>query len=246
MLLSERVCDGKKKIIFVVMKIDKEIFDFLTDLACNNNREWFNANKERYNDVKHRFERITDEFVRLIVEIDSSVGMHDAKDCIYRIYRDTRFSSDKTPYKRHICCFVAKNGRKSRMPGYYLHIEPGSSHFGGGVYCLEPEELKRIRREICNFPEEIVAAVENDDFKSRMRLHDGDKMKKFPKGYETGFKGDEYLKYRYLSSYVTYSDVECMSDIFGDMLRRDMQLAYPLNRFLTEAMEMQGDDEFYF
>lgn len=218
------------------MKVDKLIFDYLRDLGNNNNREWFNANKNRYEEVKSHFERLTESFISLIAEVDPSVGYHEAKDCIYRIYRDTRFSADKTPYKTHMCCFAAKGGKKSNLPGYYLHIEPGKSCFGGGVYCLEPDELKRIRRDICTFPEVLIEAVENDAFRRRMTLRE-DKLKTFPKGFETDFVGADYLKYRRLSSYVEYTDEECMSSEFGDKVKRDISLAYPLNKFLLEAME---------
>lgn len=224
------------------MKVDKKIYDFLRDLEKNNNREWFNVNKDRYNEVKSMFERFTAEFITLVAEVDSSIGYMEAKDCIYRIYRDTRFSHDKTPYKNHLCCFVARGGRKSRMPGYYINIEPGGSCFGGGVYCLESHELKKIRQEICTFPENIVAAVENDAFKGRLSLYSEGKLKTFPKGFDTDFYGAEYLKYKHLSSYVNYTDEECMSDSFAEIVRNDLQLAYPLNRFLTEALDAPEEE----
>lgn len=224
------------------MNVSSEIFDFLRDLSQNNNREWFNTHKARYEKVKSSFERLTEQFIALVAEVDPSVGTLQAKDCIYRIYRDTRFSHDKTPYKTHLCCFVSRGGRKSHLPGYYLQLEPGRSCFGGGVYCLDADEIKMIRREICNFPENLLAAVENDDFRQRMMMHDGDKLKTFPKGFDTDFEGAEYLKYRYWSSYVEYTDEQCQADDFGDVVRQDLRLAYPLNRFLLEAMEAPDDE----
>lgn len=226
------------------MKVDPQIFSFLRDLAANNNREWFNANKERYTLAREAFTSLTEEFIAAVCAADATIEMQKAKDCLYRIYRDVRFSADKRPYKTNMSCYVAPGGKNSRLPGYYLSVEPGGETvMGGGIYCPDKEDTARIRREICNFPEDIIAAVENRDFARRMTMWDWNPLKTFPKGYETGFEGDKYLKYRTWSSAVKYSDAECCSDAFDSLVRTDLRLAQPLNAFLSRALCAPDEEE---
>ena len=104
----------------------KETLKFLRDLKRNNNREWFAANRERYEHALQYTRSLTQELIDRIAEIDPSAAMLSVGDCTYRIYRDTRFSPDKTPYKTHIGIFInPPGGKKAPSGGYYFHIEPG-------------------------------------------------------------------------------------------------------------------------
>jgi uncharacterized protein (TIGR02453 family) len=124
----------------------KHILDFLKDLSSNNTREWFEMNKPVYNKVKADFENFVNEIIAEIQRFDPSLGSLQAKDCTFRIYRDVRFSHDKSPYKTNIGAFMAKGGRKSAGSGYYLHIEPGKSFVGGGIICPALKCLRRYGR----------------------------------------------------------------------------------------------------
>ncbi|MBQ8243432.1 MAG: DUF2461 domain-containing protein, partial [Bacteroidaceae bacterium] len=108
----------------------KAIIHFLRQLQCNNNREWFNAHKEEFLKHQTRFHELVDEVIKEITEFDADVAGLTAKDCTYRIYRDVRFSSDKSPYKCHFGAFIAKGGKKAGNAGYYFHISTG----GGEEY----------------------------------------------------------------------------------------------------------------
>lgn len=218
------------------MIIPKVVFDFLDDLRLNNNREWFNDNKKIYEEARQAFETFTADFIRVTSEIDSTIGMPSPKDCMYRIYRDLRFSPDKTPYKTDMCCAVSSKGKNGLQPKYYFSVEPENTFMGGGRYCLSAEELQKVRREICNFPEDIIAAVESESFRSRLSLWDN-KLKTFPKGFNTDFVGAEYLKYKAFSSIVEYHDEECWNPDFESKVRQDIMLAMPLNRFLSQALD---------
>src|SRR5574344_204710 len=103
----------------------KEIIAFLKDLSNNNNKEWFNANKDRYISVQAKFNEIVEQIIGGIQEFDSSVSGLTVKDCIYRIYRDIRFSNDKSPYKTHMGAYICPGGKKSGYSGYYFHIGIG-------------------------------------------------------------------------------------------------------------------------
>ena len=115
--------------------------DFLSELSVHNDRTWFAEHKEWYENSRKCFETLGNQVIRGMAAFDGEVSYLQAKDCIFRIYRDTRFSADKTPYKTHYGMFVAVNGgRKSYRGGYYLHLEPGgNSMVSGGVWCPTPE-----------------------------------------------------------------------------------------------------------
>ncbi len=227
------------------MKVSEEIFAFLKELGANNNREWFHEHKAQYLAAREAFEDFTADFINLVSEYDPSVGTPEVKNSIYRINRDIRFSNDKTPYKTNFCCFVARGGKKSRLPGYFLSISPSDSMMGNGLYCLDAAELKKVRTEICNFPEEITSIVEDELFRATYRLWDN-ALKTFPKGYETGFHGDYLLKYKALSAYAELSDDEVLADDFEKRLARRIEIAVPMNAFLTRALEAPDEEKIDF
>lgn len=112
------------------------IFQFLKDLAANNNREWFQGHKDEYLKAQKEFEELLTAIIARISLFDESIVGIQAKDCTYRIYRDTRFSSDKTPYKIHLGGYINARGKKSEHCGYYVHIEPDNCMLAGGSWCL--------------------------------------------------------------------------------------------------------------
>ena len=127
----------------------KDILDFLTELRQHNNRDWFNERKDRFYELRATFLNRVDELIRLISVFDEEISGLEAKDCVYRIYRDTRFSPDKTPYKTFFSAYIAsKGGKKSLRAGYYLHLEPGNCLLGGGVWCPESKLLKELREAV--------------------------------------------------------------------------------------------------
>lgn len=111
------------------------IFQFLKELSANNNREWFNSHREQYEVARSEFENLLTVIISRISLFDESIRGIEAKDCTYRIYRDTRFSEDKTPYKTHLGGYINAKGKKSDHCGYYVHLEPGNCLLAGGSYC---------------------------------------------------------------------------------------------------------------
>lgn len=169
---------------------------FLQDLKNNNNRDWFQANKARYEEAKSEFEIIVSEIIKGISNFDNDIGLLKPNDCLFRIYRDVRFSKNKDPYKINMGAAFSKGGRKSRYAGYYLHVEPDNSFIGGGKWQPEPDVLKSIRYEIYQSPKEFKKIIENKKFVNIFGKMSGDKLKLPPKGFPQDFEEIELIKFK--------------------------------------------------
>ncbi len=216
----------------------KHILDFLTDLSSNNTREWFEMNKPLYSKVKADFENFVNEIIAEIQRFDPSLGSLQAKDCTFRIYRDVRFSHDKSPYKTNIGAFMAKGGRKSAGSGYYLHIEPGKSFVGGGIYMPGPEVLKKIRQEIYFNPAAFRSIIEEKDFNRFFgKLSEEDRLKRPPRDFPADYPDMDLLMYK---SYVcghSLSDQDVVSPGMAGKITNAFRAMRNLNLFLNKAVE---------
>ena len=141
------------------------IFQFLKELSANNNREWFNSHREQYEVARSEFENLLTVIISRISLFDESIRGIEAKDCTYRIYRDTRFSEDKTPYKTHLGGYINAKGKKSDHCGYYVHLEPGNCLLAGGSYCPPPPLLRALRQAVHDNIDEFRSIVEDPAFK---------------------------------------------------------------------------------
>lgn len=175
----------------------EKAFQFLIDLKLNNYRQWFQENKPTYEVVKTDFEEFVNDLIAEIRKFDSSVIGADAKNSIFRIYRDARFSENKEPYKTHLGAFIAKDGRTSGNAGYYLHFEPDNSFFGGGIYAPDSSTLHKIRETIYQNPNKFRALTEEDAFKKYFPKLYGDTLKTAPKGFSKDFKDIDLLNYKH-------------------------------------------------
>jgi len=241
----------------------KEIYSFLAELSQNNNREWFNANKERYLVIRNRFEAFAQNLIERISQWDEDVAASDlqVKNCTYRIYRDTRFSKNKEPYKTHMGIFICKGGKKSPNAGYYLHIEPsggdilscggqkgvhtqtplsmGGSFIIAGTYKYESKVLRSIRDEI---------SVNGDSFLQAIRQAEGfypeesDMLRKVPA--EFSFAPDKWHK---LLRYKTFAlikpidaDYVCAPDAL-DKIANDFRSCSSFIKKVNMAIEYAYD-----
>lgn len=180
----------------------KAIIDFLRQLQCNNNREWFNAHKEEFLKHQARFHELVDEVIKEITVFDADVAGLTAKDCTYRIYRDVRFSSDKSPYKCHFGAFIAKGGKKAGNAGYYFHISTGGGEeypychmLAAGDYCYKPEVMKILREDIVNGEGDFDAVVKQAD--ASFTLDNDGALKRNPKGFPADAPYSEYIRLKY-------------------------------------------------
>ncbi len=209
---------------------------FLEALQSNNNREWFNANKARYDDARASFEAFIGVLIPVVRGIDPDVDVDDPGECLFRIYRDVRFSGDKSPYKNNFGAFLAKGGRKSPYAGYYLHIEPGASFVGGGAYMPQAPYLKAIRRSIYEHPREYKAILHSDDFSSCFGTIFGETLKTSPRDFPKDFPDIELLKHKHYAVTHPVDDQLWFSGEVIDRVREIFAVLYPFNRFLNAAI----------
>ena len=224
-------------IIFQPTKKMKEILQYLRELQANNNRTWFNECKERYQACRLRFENKMDELIGRISVFDEDLAGMKARDCMYRIYRDTRFSPDKTPYKNHFAAYLCKGGRKSVRAGYYFHLEPGRSLLCGGVWCPEPKLLKELRQSVYDYTDEFKEIIEDKVFKSVYPRMEGEVLKTVPRPFPKDFPDGELLKRK------DYVVISYKDDSFFDApdwterVVADFKILQPFNRFLNETVD---------
>lgn len=172
---------------------------FLKKLKINNNREWFDSNKTEYLASKEIFEEFVSELIKGINKFDKKVSLDlKPKDCTFRIYKDVRFSKDKTPYKNNMSASINPGGKKSNIPGYYFHLEPDACFLAGGVYMPMPDVLKAIRQEIDYNPLPLINVLKSASFKKEFNgLDEEDKLKNPPKGFNKDHAHSEILKNRH-------------------------------------------------
>ena len=182
----------------------KNIIPFLKELAQNNNKDWFAENKSRYQAVQKEINAFTEQLIAGIAKFDPTNAGLTAKNCSFRIYRDTRFSNDKTPYKTHIGIFICKGGKCSGSAGYYFHIEPkGSGWLGGpmlaaGLYCPEPIILKSVREDILCNGENFVKTIKSAKGFDWDNDEEG-RLSRPPKGFPAESPYIEYIKQKSFS-----------------------------------------------
>ena len=205
---------------------------FLRNLEKNNNREWFNENKTLYQEAQQDVISFVEKLMEEMADFDEEMGKLEAKKSVFRIYRDTRFSKDKTPYKTNFGAGLGM-GKGNKISGYYLHIEPGKSFLAGGVYKPEPSVLKTIRQEISAFGDEFKAILEQDEFRNYFRgLSVEDKLKKVPQGFEKDDKMAEYLKLKHFIVTHPVSDEQLLSENAVKEFTEIFKAMKPLNDFL--------------
>lgn len=220
------------------MNAQEQILDFLKRLAQNNNRQWFNAHKDEYNHLKLLYEEMVTRFISAISEFDEEIKSVQTQDCLFRIYRDIRFSPDKTPYKTHFGAYIAaQGGRKSTRAGYYFHLEPENNMLTGGIWMPDPATLKILRQSIYENMDEFLDILHAPDFVKYYSDLDGRKLSIAPRPYSKDYEHVDLLKYK---------DYTAFHHITPKMLKgEDLVLAaipvfkaiYPLNRFLNYALD---------
>ena len=215
----------------------QDVLNFLSELKVNNNKEWFDQNRKRYEESRKKVLFLTELIVHEINSFDPEIGNQNPKDCVFRIFRDVRFSNDKTPYKINMGSFIAKGGRKSVGAGYYLHIEPGGSFVGGGAYCPPADSLKALRTEIFDHPEEFKQLILSDSFRAMYPEMYDDKLKTAPKGFPKDFPEIDLLKYKSYAFTSRISDSDVIGDAFVGKIVAAFKELSPVNRFLNTAIE---------
>ncbi|HKI89813.1 MAG TPA: DUF2461 domain-containing protein [Draconibacterium sp.] len=173
-----------------------KVLEFLQDLSQNNNKEWFHVNRNRYEKSRDTMLFVTEVLINEIRKFDTEISVMNPKDCMFRIFRDVRFSNDKRPYKTNFGIFIAKGGRKSMYAGYYLHIEPGTSFAGGGIYMPPAEPLKAIRNYLASHGDEFLELINDKNFLAIYPEMYDHKLKTAPKGFPKDHPFIDLLRYK--------------------------------------------------
>lgn len=213
---------------------------FLSTLKKNNHKGWMDAHRDLYEQAKQDFIAFVEALIREHGKKDPSIAGLRAKDCIFRINRDIRFSKDKSPYKTNMGAFLNKSGKKGITAGYYFHLEPGQSFAGGGLYLPMPEVLGKVRQEIdYNLPE-FKKILQASAFKSVYGTLDNSKeylMSRVPKGYEADNPAAAWLK---LKSFIAFRPITNEELTGKQLLRKTLQAfaaLQPLVAFLNRSIE---------
>ena len=216
--------------------ITPALFDFLRDLDKNNNREWFKSQKARYEaDV---VDPVT-QFIANMVERVHRISPHIVVDprpnggSRFRIYRDTRFSKDKSPYKTHVGCqFRHEAGKDAHAPGFYVHLGPGEVFFGGGVWGPQGEALRAIRQRIVDKPARWEEAVDGLDLR-------GDQLVRAPKGFDPEHSLIEDLRRKSFFSMQDADEKLATSAKFEDAVVKQFEKVAPLMGFVADALGVE-------
>lgn len=213
---------------------------FLKNLTKNNNREWFEKNRKNYEATKTDVIQLIDCVIKQLGKKDPTIASLNAKDCLYRINRDIRFSKDKSPYKKNIAASLIKGGKKSDFGGYYIHIEPGGKSFiGGGKYQADPDMLRKIRQEIDYNWEEFRSIIRSKKFVSV--YGDLDKspelsLSREPKGYEKDNPAIDYIKLKSWIAMIELTDEELTNKDLVKKITAAFDALQPLLNFLNRAI----------
>ena len=230
----------------------RDTLRFLSELAYNNNKEWFDEHRDWYQACRERFVAFTTEYIRRLAELDPTLAVLQPKDCIWRINRDIRFSADKRPYKEWFGVFPAAGvpgqpktwGKKSQRGGYYVHIQPGECLFAAGIWDPGKELLTALRKEIEANYEEVEDIMATPEWQKYF-AQDFDEMwgalKKVPAGFDPTFKHPEWLKHKCYTVSTPLSDEEVCAPDFLDKVIEIAAAAKPMNDFLNYTFEEYGE-----
>jgi uncharacterized protein (TIGR02453 family) len=219
--------------------LSKDSLKFLEDLKANNNRDWFLENKKLYEAYKKDYHQLVADFLTLMKPLDASLEMLEVKNCTFRINRDIRFSKDKSPYKDHMGIWLSGGSKGNNRAGYYIHIAKGASFIAGGFYCPEADDLKKIRREIAFFYEDLEEILANEEFKKIFGYfdkNDSNILKNPPRGYEKEHPAIEYLKLKSFETSQKFNLEEILQPDFVAKMSQRLILLKPLNDFMNRAV----------
>lgn len=214
----------------------EEGLQFLRQLKKHNNREWFAKNKPRYEEfVKLPMQSLIATLKPLMNDLAPDIEVNPRKS-MFRIYRDTRFSKNKIPYKTHVSAVFTRHTNWQGSAGFYLQVEPGEVYVGGGIYKPENPQIKKIRHAISTNAQEFLAIVSNDKFHKRLGGIEGEKLQRMPMGFPPDHMMGEWLKYKWMFAGVTWDEKVCLTPKFVQKIIAVYEDILPLVRFINNAL----------
>ena len=220
--------------------LSKESLQFIDDLTANNNRDWFLDHKKRYEKFKEDYQNLVAAFLAAMKPLDATLELLEVKNCTFRINRDIRFSKDKTPYKNHLGIWMSPGFKGSNRAGYYIHLGRNESFIAGGFYSPEAVDLKKVRKEIAFFYDDLEEIVEEKSFKTIYgNLDTTNSLKNAPKDYEKDHPAVEFLKLKSFTATQKINFTDAVNPNFVKETVAKLILLKPLNDFLNRALSTE-------
>lgn len=219
--------------------ISTDSLQFLEDLKNNNHRDWFQGNQKRYTEFKNDYKQLVEAFIAEMSKGDESLKHLEFKNCSFRINRDIRFSKDKSPYKTNLGIWMSSGNKEFNLAGYYVHIDKGASFIAGGLHQPDAVALKKMRREIAGFYEDLEEIVDNAEFKRIYGALDRDEnntLKTAPKDYDKDHPAIEFLKLKSFTATAKLSDKDIMSKDFVKETSKKLLVLKPLVDYINRAL----------
>jgi uncharacterized protein (TIGR02453 family) len=216
---------------------NQDFFNFLKELSENNNREWFNENKKRYElSVKMPFEEFIQDVILRIREVDDRINV-SARESIFRIYRDVRFSNDKRPYKEQVSAIICEGGRKNyTVPGTYLELHHDNWKVYGGIYFIDSKLLRNLREYIVTNADEFNQLINEKKFKKYFGEIHGEKNKKLPKEFVDAAEKQPLLYNKQFYYFNRLEPKKLLSNKVVDIVMERFHAAQQLSSFLEDGM----------
>ena len=214
--------------------IPKSSLDFLLQLKENNNKPWFDANKTTYLKELNHIETFADALLHELSKTDV-LETSSGKKSVYRIYRDIRFSKDKTPFKTFWGGSFTR-ATASRRGGYYFHLEQGNSFFAGGFWGPNAADLKRIRNEFDHNAESFRKILNSKSFTSTFGTLQGEQLKTSPKGFDVNHEAIDLLRYKQFLVMKRFNDEEILSPLFLEQALETCKNMRPFFDYMSEVL----------
>jgi uncharacterized protein (TIGR02453 family) len=216
----------------------RALVEFLSGLEQNNNRPYFVWHKPAYDLLREEFEALIADVIARVARFDRALGPVEAKKALFRIYRDTRFSKDKTPYKTHFSAAIRERAKKGLEPGYYLHIDhQGMLLAGGGIYNPDPATLARIRRHIARHPAALTRVLREPRFH---KIYGGfsaeEALARPPKGYAADTPHIDAIKLKHYFALIEVDVVKRPPKDLAASIAGYFRDLLPLMRWLRRAV----------
>lgn len=222
-----------------VTAIPKSSLEFLSTLRENNNRDWFNANKDTYLEQLTFIESFADLLLAQL-QIHDLIETPSGKKSLQRIYRDTRFSANKTPYKTNWSGRFTR-ATAQRRGGYYYHIEPGNSFIAGGFWSPDAQDIRRIRDDISFDPAPLRKILGSESFVKTFGTLRGELLKTTPKGFDTSDEAIDLLRYKQYLLIRRFSDDEVLTPDFLDEASLTFRNMRPFFDYMSEVLTTDHD-----
>ncbi|MBD5211307.1 MAG: DUF2461 domain-containing protein [Bacteroidales bacterium] len=214
------------------------LFEFLKELAAHNNREWFAEHKALYTELRARWEEDVTRLIGYMAAWEPRMAHMTARDCVYRIYRDIRFSPDKTPFKTYMSAGLGPYGKKSSRAGYYLHFDPSAEGgLYGGLWCPDSAMLRKMRKAIVDNIEEFESIVENPALQQAFPQWCGSALKTVPKGYDRNHPQAQYLRMKDYGRFSRVTAREFSDPSWPEMAAERFSKLAPFIEFINYSLD---------